>query len=49
MPNARCAICFVSETETKIVEIDQDKIQKGYEMFTLLVKLFYLKNNLGQG
>ena len=49
MPNARCAICFVSENETKIVEIDQDKIQKGYEMFTLLVKLFYLKNNLGQG
>jgi hypothetical protein len=49
MPNARCAIVFVSEDETQIHEIDQDDLQKGWKMFQCLLKYFQLKNNLSQG
>lgn len=49
MPLARCAICFVSETETQIHEIDQADLQIHWEMFKCLLKYFQLKNNLGQG
>jgi hypothetical protein len=49
MPDARCAIVFVSEDETQIHEIDQDDLQKGWKMFQCLLKYFQLKNNLSQG
>ena len=49
MPNARCAIVFVSETETKIFEIDSDKINKAWEMFKHLLAIYKIKNNLSQG
>ena len=46
MPYARAAICFVSESETKIVEVDQESLQKAYEMFQCLLMFFKLKNDL---
>ena len=46
MPYARAAICFVSEDETKIMEIDQESLQKSFEMFQLLLMFFKLKNDL---
>jgi hypothetical protein len=49
MPDARCAIVFVSEDETQIHEIDQDDLQKGWKMFQCLLSYFQLKNNLSQG
>jgi len=49
MPNARCAIVFVSETETQIHEIEQADLQKHWEMFKCLLSYFQLKNNLSQG
>ena len=49
MPTARCAIVFVSETETQVHEIDQDDLQRGWKMFQCLLTYFRIKNNLGQG
>jgi len=45
---ARCAIVFVSETETQIHEIDQEDLQRGWKMFQCLLTYFRIKNNLGQ-
>ena len=49
MPDARCAIVFVSETETQIHEIEKEDLQKHFEMFKCLLSYFQLKNNLSQG
>ena len=49
MPTARCAIVFVSETETQVHEIDQEDLQRGWKMFQCLLTYFRIKNNLGQG
>ena len=49
MPDARCAIVFVSETETQIHEIEKEDLQKHFEMFKCLLSYFKLKNNLSQG
>jgi hypothetical protein len=49
MPTARCAIVFVSETETQIHEIDQEDLQRGFKMFQCLLTYFRIKNNLSQG
>ena len=49
MPTARCAICFVSETETQVYEIDQEDLQRGWKMFQCLLTYFRIKNNLSQG
>jgi len=49
IPTARCAIVFVSETETQIHEIDQEDLQRGWKMFQCLLTYFRIKNNLGQG
>jgi hypothetical protein len=46
MPNARCAIVFVSETETKILEINSEKIKISWEMFKNLLAFFKLRNGL---
>jgi hypothetical protein len=47
LPNARAAIVFVSDDETKIVEMND--LQKPFEMFKCLLQFFQLKNNLSQG
>ena len=49
IPMARCAICFVSETETQIHEINQEDLQRGWKMFQCLLTYFRIKNNLSQG
>ena len=49
MPMARCAICFVSETETQVHEIKQEDLQKHWEMFKCLLMYFRIKNSLSQG
>ena len=49
MPTARCAIVFVSETETQVHEIDQEDLQRGWKMFQCLLTYFRIKNNLSQG
>ena len=49
MPDARCAIVFVSETETQVHEIEKEDLQKHFEMFKCLLSYFLLKNNLSQG
>jgi hypothetical protein len=46
IPTARCAIVFVSETETQIHEIDQEDLQRGWKMFQCLLTYFKIKNNL---
>ena len=48
IPTARCAIVFVSETETQIHEIDQEDLQRGWKMFQCLLTYVRIKNNLGQ-
>jgi hypothetical protein len=46
MPNARCAIVFVSDTETKICEIKEEDLNLAYKKFTLLKDYFYLEKGL---
>ena len=46
MPSARCAIVFVSDTETKICEVSEEDLQLAYKKFTLLKELFYLSKGL---
>ena len=46
MPLARCAIVFVSDTETKICEVSEEDLQLAYKKFTLLKELFYLTKGL---
>ena len=40
MPNARCAIVFVSDHDTKICEIEQDDLELGYSKFLDLLSYF---------
>lgn len=47
MPDARCAIIFVSTKVpglTHLVEIAQDELERGWEMFKLLLRFWQLKN-----
>ena len=46
MPDARCAIVFVSDTETQVHEIDDSKLTQGWNVFKKLVELYRIKNNL---
>jgi hypothetical protein len=46
MPNARCAIVFVSDTETKVYEVEEADLQKSYKKFTLLKEFFYIDKGL---
>ena len=48
MPNARCAIVFVNATtnQVKLVEVQQDQLQKGWECFEHLLKVYQIKNNI---
>lgn len=47
MPDARCAIIYVSTKVpglTHLVEIAQDELERGWEMFKLLLRFWQLKN-----
>jgi hypothetical protein len=46
MPLARGAICFVSEDETKIVEINQENLQTAWKKFQCLLVYFKLDKGL---
>jgi hypothetical protein len=46
MPYARCAIVFVSDTETKICEIKDEDLKLSGRKFNLLKEYFYLEKGL---
>jgi len=48
MPTARCAIVFVNgnTNETKLIEVAEEELQKGWECYWHLLKLYYIKNGL---
>jgi hypothetical protein len=48
VPNARCAIVFVNGTtdQVKLIEISQDRLQKGWECFEHLLRFYQIKNGL---
>jgi hypothetical protein len=48
MPMARCAIIFVSTSVpglTHLVEVSEEELSKGWEMFTCLLRFWQLRNN----
>jgi len=48
MPTARCAIVFVNGTsnEVKLIEVQQDQLQKGWECFEHLLRVYQIKNGI---
>lgn len=48
MPEARCAICFVSSTEPKarLIEVEEEALKGAWEEFKCLLRLFYLTKKL---
>jgi hypothetical protein len=48
MPSARCAIVFVNAltNQVKLIEIEQDRLQKGWECFEHLLRVYQIKNGL---
>ena len=48
LPNARCAILFVNGTtnQVKLVEIEEAQLQKSWECFQHLLRVYQIKNNL---
>ena len=48
LPNARCAILFVNGTtnQVKLVEIEEPQLQKSWECFQHLLRVYQIKNNL---
>ena len=48
VPTARCAIVFVNGTtnEVKLIEIEQDRLQKGWECFEHLLRVYQIKNGI---
>ena len=48
MPTARCAIVFVNGTtnQVKLIEIEQDRLQKGWECFEHLLRVYQIKNGI---
>jgi superfamily II DNA/RNA helicase len=48
LPNARCAIVFVNGTtnQVKLVEIEEVQLQKSWECFQHLLRVYQIKNNL---
>jgi hypothetical protein len=46
--NARCAIVFVngSTNQVKLVEVEESKLQNGWECFEHLLRVYQIKNNL---
>jgi len=48
LPNARCAIVFVNGTtnQVKLVEIEEAQLQKSWDCFQHLLRVYQIKNNL---
>lgn len=48
MPNARCAICYVNAVtnEVKLIEIEQEALEKAWLCFTHLLSFYRIKNNI---
>ena len=48
IPNARCAIVFVNGTsnEVKLIEVEEEELQRGWECYWHLLKVYQLKNGL---
>ena len=48
LPNARCAILFVNgkTNQVKLVEIEEHQLQKSWECFQHLLRVYQIKNNL---
>lgn len=47
-PEARCAIVFVNGTsnEVKLIEVEEEELQRGWECYWHLLKVYQLKNGL---
>jgi len=48
LPNARCAIIFVNgkTNQVKLIEIEESQLQKSWECFQHLLRVYQIKNNL---
>jgi hypothetical protein len=48
VPTARCAIVFVNGTtnQVKLIEIEQDQLQNGWECFQHLLRVYQIKNGI---
>ena len=48
LPTARCAIVFVNGTtnQVKLIEIEEPQLQKSWECFQHLLRVYQIKNNL---
>ena len=48
LPNARCAIVFVNGTtnQVKLIEVEESRLQKGWECFQYLLRFYQVKNDL---
>ena len=48
IPSARCAIVFVNgnTNQVKLIEVEQDRLQKGWECFEHLLRVYQIKNDL---
>jgi hypothetical protein len=48
LPTARCAIVFVNGTtnQVKLVEVEESKLQNGWQCFQHLLRVYQIKNNL---
>jgi len=48
IPTARCAIVFVNAltNQVKLIEVQQDQLQKGWECFEHLLRVYQIKNGI---
>ena len=48
IPTARCAIVFVNAltNQVRLIEIEQDRLQKGWECFEHLLRVYQIKNGI---
>ena len=48
LPTARCAIVFVNGTtnQVKLIEVEEPQLQKSWECFQHLLRVYQIKNNL---
>ena len=48
IPNAKCAIVFINGTtnEVKLCPVDEEKLQKGWEIFKHLLRVYQLKSGI---
>jgi hypothetical protein len=48
MPTARCGIVFVNAltNQVRLIEIEQDRLQKGWECFEHLLRVYQIKNGI---